>query len=101
VTRRNFIIWYLAGLLSATVVAAVAPVLVFIYPLRGSAKKRDLMIKLDRPLSDVQDGEAIKFESPRDTGFVMKDGGGDNAPGKIAFGATSERRRAGPSPCLP
>ena len=30
--------------------------------------------------------EAVKFESPKETGFVMKDGGGDNAPGKIAFG---------------
>ena len=28
VTRRNFIVWYLAGLLTATVVAIVAPILI-------------------------------------------------------------------------
>jgi Rieske Fe-S protein len=86
-TRRNFIVWYLAGLLAATVVAAVLPILVFIYPSAGSAKKKDLPVTLDTPLNQVKNGDAVRFEAPKDTGFVMKDGGGDNAPGKIAFAA--------------
>ncbi len=79
ITRRNFIVWYLAGLLTATVVPIVMPVLVFIYPPQGSSKRQDITIKLDRAPADLQNGEAVKFESPKDTGFVMKDGGGDNA----------------------
>jgi Rieske Fe-S protein len=73
--------------LTATVVAAVLPILVFIYPPAGSNKKKDLPVSLDTPLNKLENGNATKFEAPQNTGFVMKDGGGDNAPGKIAFGA--------------
>ena len=68
VTRRNFITWYLAGLLTATVVAIVAPLLVFVYPPQGTNKKQYLTVKLDKALADLQNGEAVKFTSPRDTG---------------------------------
>lgn len=85
ITRRNFIVWYLAGLLTATVVAIVTPILVFIYPPQAGSKKQDITVKLDKPPADLQNGEAVKFVSPKGTGFLMKDGGGDNAPGKIAF----------------
>lgn len=85
VTRRNFIVWYLAGLLTATEVAIIAPLLPFIYPPQGNTRRQDIRIKLDRAPSELQNGEAVKFASPSDTGFVMKDGGGDNAPGKVAF----------------
>ena len=37
----------------------------------------------------------MKFEAPKDTGFVMKDGGGDNAPGKIAFAAYAVKDTVG------
>lgn len=95
VTRRNFILWYLAGLLTATAVAIVAPMLVFIYPPQGNSKRQDITVKLDKAPAGLQSGEAIKFESPRDTGFVMKDGGGDNAPGRIAFGGYAVRGLSG------
>lgn len=85
VSRRNFIVWYLAGLLTAVVVAIVAPLVVFIYPPVGDSKKQNLKVTLDRALSSLKDGEAVKFEAPQETGFIMKDGGGQNAPGKIAF----------------
>jgi cytochrome b6-f complex iron-sulfur subunit len=84
-TRRNFIVWYLAGLLTATGVAVVAPLLVFLFPPAGSSKQQRVTVKLDRSLGDVAEGEALKFESPAQTGFVMADGGGDNRPGAIAF----------------
>ncbi|HEY4028559.1 MAG TPA: hypothetical protein VGO86_19185, partial [Candidatus Dormibacteraeota bacterium] len=85
ITRRNFIVWYLAGLLTATVVAIVAPILVYIYPPQGQAKRRDVSIALDKPLNALANLEAVKFTSPSETGFIMADGGGDNAPGKVAF----------------
>jgi Rieske Fe-S protein len=85
VTRRNFIVWYLAGLLTATVLAMIAPILVFIYPPQSAARKKDLSVTLDKAPADLQDGSAVRFDAPVESGFVMADGGGDNAPGKIAF----------------
>jgi Rieske Fe-S protein len=77
------------------VVAAVLPLLVFIYPPAGSNKKKDLPITLDTPLNKLENGNATKFDSPKDTGFVMKTGGGDNAPGKIAFAGYAVKDLAG------
>jgi Rieske Fe-S protein len=84
-TRRNFIVWYLAGLLTATGVALIAPLLIFIWPPDTATKKGDLTVKLDKTLGSLKDGEAVSFQSPKETGFLMKDGGGDNFPGKITF----------------
>lgn len=66
--------------------AIVAPLLVFIYPPTGQTKTKDVTITLDKAVTDLTDTDAVKFLAPTDTGFVMKDGGGDNAPGKVAFG---------------
>jgi Rieske Fe-S protein len=95
VTRRNFIVWYLAGLLTATVVAIVAPIIVYIYPPQGQAKKTNSTIKLDKALSALAKNEAVKFDAPPETGFIMKDGGGDNAPGKVAFGGFAAKDASG------
>ncbi len=95
VTRRNFIVWYLSGLLTATVLAIVAPILVFIFPPEGQTKRQEATVKLDKPLTGLANGSALKFEAPKETGFVMKDGGGDNAPGKIAFAAFAVKDLAG------
>ncbi len=94
-TRRNFIVWYLAGLLTATVLAIIAPILVFIYPPEGTAKPKDVTVPLDKPLTGLADGAALKFQSPKETGFVMRDGGGDNAPGKIAFAGYLVKEQSG------
>jgi len=95
VTRRNFIVWYLAGLLTATVAAIVAPILVFVYPPQGQNKRKDVTIALDRPVDALVSGDAVKFEAPAETGFIMLDGGGDNAPGKVAFSAYAAKDLAG------
>jgi cytochrome b6-f complex iron-sulfur subunit len=95
VTRRNFIVWYLAGLLTATVVAVVAPILIFIYPPQGQTKNKDATITLDKALDALGNEEAVKFQSPAETGFVMKDGGGDNAPGKVAFSGYAVKDASG------
>ena len=94
-TRRNFIVWYLGGLMGAVAVAIILPIVVYIYPPAGTSKKEDLKVGLDKPLNDLQNGEAVKFEAPKATGFIMKDGGGDNAPGKIAFAAYAVKDQAG------
>jgi Rieske Fe-S protein len=85
VTRRTFMVWTMAGLLTATVVAIVAPILVYIYPPQGANKELDLKVTLDKALDALQDGEAVKFEAPKDSAFTMLDGGGDNAKGDLAF----------------
>ena len=85
VTRRNFIVWYLAGLLTATVVAIVAPLLIYIYPPTGNTKRKNVSITLDKAVDAMANGDAVKFQAPPETGFVMKDGGGDNSPGGVAF----------------
>ena len=45
-------------------------------------------ITLDKPIDQLGDGEAIKFNAPTspNTAFIMADGGGDNAAGDLAFG---------------
>ncbi|HVB78286.1 MAG TPA: ubiquinol-cytochrome c reductase iron-sulfur subunit [Candidatus Nitrosotalea sp.] len=85
VTRRNFIVWYLAGLLTATLVAIVLPLLVYIYPPAGKNKNEELSLVLSTPLDQLAEFQAVHFQAPANSGFVMKDGGGDNYPGKITF----------------
>jgi menaquinol-cytochrome c reductase iron-sulfur subunit len=86
ITRRNFIVWYLAGLLTATAVAVLAPILVYIWPPQGAAKPTDLKVNLPAPLDQIADGDGVKIEAPKAAAFTMVDGGGDNAPGDYAFG---------------
>ena len=81
--------------MGAVAVIVIAPLLPYIYPPAGQTKKLDLKVTLDKALSELQNGQATKFEAPKQTGFVMKDGGGDNAPGKIAFAAYAVKDQAG------
>jgi Rieske Fe-S protein len=76
-------------------VAIVAPLVVFIYPPQGQEKRKNVAIKLDKPVDQLGADEAVKFQSPKETGFVMKDGGGDNGPGKIAFAGYLVKEAAG------
>src|SRR4030081_1655049 len=88
-TRRTFIGWWMAGLLTATVVVGAAPILVFLWPApaRGQ-KKTTLKVSLATPITQLGNGEAIKFDAPTspNSAFIMADGGGDNAAGDLAFG---------------
>jgi Rieske Fe-S protein len=43
-------------------------------------------VTLDTPLDQIKDGSAVKFQAPPNTAFTMVDGGGDNAPGDLAYG---------------
>ena len=88
-TRRTFLGWWLASLLTATVVAGVLPILVYFWPAPPKGQKKlAINITLDTPLDQIQEGEAVKILAPTspNSAFVMADGGGDNAPGQLAFG---------------
>jgi Rieske Fe-S protein len=67
-------------------VAAVAPILVFMWPPQGEAKPQDLKVNLPTPLDQIADGDGVKFDAPKASAFTMIDGGGDNAAGDYAFG---------------
>jgi Rieske Fe-S protein len=88
VSRRTFLVWYMAGLITAITAAVVAPILIYTWPPPPPGTKfADIKVKTKKPLSQVQDGEAIEVDSPPDGAFVMADGGGDNAKGDIAYRA--------------
>jgi Rieske Fe-S protein len=88
-TRRTFIAWQMSGLLTATVVIGLAPILVYLWPPPPKGQKKGpITISLDKPIDQIADGEAVKIEAPTspNSAFIMADGGGDNAPGDLAFG---------------
>jgi Rieske Fe-S protein len=89
VTRRTFLGWWIAGLLTATVVTGLLPVLVYFWPAPPKGQKKGpINVTLSTAIDQLQDGDAVKVDAPRtpDSAFVMADGGGDNAAGDLAFG---------------
>jgi Rieske Fe-S protein len=89
VTRRTFIAWWMAGILTSLTVAGILPILVFLWPAPPKGQRKGpLTIALDTPLDQLSDGQAVKFNAPTspNSAFIMADGGGDNAPGDLAFG---------------
>jgi Rieske Fe-S protein len=88
-TRRTFIGWWIASLLTATVVTAVAPILLFLWPAPPKGQKKGpLTVSLPTAVDQIAEGDAVKFDAPTspNSAFIMADGGGDNAPGDLAFG---------------
>ncbi len=89
VTRRTFLGWWMAIILTSLTVAGVLPILVYLWPAPPKGQKKGpVNITLDKPINQLNDGEAVKFNAPTspNTAFIMADGGGDNAPGDLAFG---------------
>jgi len=90
VTRRTFLAWWMASLLTATVVAGLAPILVYFWPAPPKGQKKGL-IKVSLPIriDQLEDGTATQILAPTspNSAFIMADGGGDNAAGDLAFGA--------------
>jgi Rieske Fe-S protein len=88
-TRRTFLGWWMSGLLTATVVIGLAPILVFLWPAPPKGQKKEQVpVALDKPIDQLANGEAVKFDAPTspNTAFIMANGGGDNAAGELAFG---------------
>jgi len=86
VSRRTFLTWYMAGLMTATLVAAIAPILVYVWP-PAPAGQKNTKVKTtpDTPLDSLAENDAIRFKAPDNSGFYMEDGGGDNSKGEIAY----------------
>ena len=79
----------MSGLLTATVVIGLAPILVYLWPAPPKGQKKGpITIALDKPIDQIADGEAVKIQAPTspNSAFIMADGGGDNAAGDLAFG---------------
>jgi Rieske Fe-S protein len=88
-TRRTFLGWWIAILMTATIITALPPLLLFLWPAPPKGqRKRPLTVALDTPLDQLSDGQAVKFNAPTspNSAFIMADGGGDNAAGDLAFG---------------
>ncbi len=89
VTRRTFLGWWMGLILGALTVAGALPILVYLWPAPPKGQKKGpVSITLDKPIDQLNDGEAVKFNAPTspNTAFIMADGGGDNAAGDLAFG---------------
>jgi Rieske Fe-S protein len=89
VTRRTFLGWWLAGLLTATVLTGLAPILVYFWPAPPKGQRKGLVkVSLPTPIDQLEDGTATQILAPTtpNTAFIMADGGGDNAAGDLAFG---------------
>jgi Rieske Fe-S protein len=89
-TRRTFIGWWMAAVLTAFTVTGLLPILVFFWPAPPKGqKKQAITVALDTPIDQLQNGSATKILAPTspNSAFIMADGGGDNAPGDLAFGA--------------
>jgi Rieske Fe-S protein len=79
----------MASILTSLTVAGIAPILVYLWPAPPKGQKKGpLIIALDTAIDQISDGQAVKFNAPAspNSAFIMADGGGDNAPGDLAFG---------------
>ena len=89
ISRRTFLGWWMAGVLTAFAGAAVLPILPYLWPASPKGQKKGaLTVSLDTAIDQMPDESATKFNAPTspNSAFVMADGGGDNAPGDLAFG---------------
>jgi len=64
-TRRTFLGWWMASLLTSTVVVGLAPILVFLWPAPAKGQKKTAIpITLDKAMTELSPGDAIKFDAP-------------------------------------
>jgi len=80
----------MASLLTATVVAGLAPILVYFWPAPPKGQKKGpIKVSLPIRIDQLEDGTATQILAPTspNSAFIMADGGGDNAAGDLAFGA--------------
>jgi len=86
VSRRTFLTWYMGGLMTATLVAGIAPILVYIWPPAPAGQKvGPVKVTPPTPISSLADDDVIRFDAPQDSGFIELDGGGANAKGNVTY----------------
>lgn len=79
----------MAALMTATVVTGGLPILVYLWPAPPKGQRKQLIsVSLDTAVDALADDSATKFLAPTtpNEAFIMATGGGDNAPGDLAFG---------------
>ena len=87
VTRRTFLGWWLATLLTATVASVAAPLGVYLFPARPKNQSRQTVrVVLAAPVAALAEGAAARFDAPAGTAFTMADGGEGNRAGDPTFG---------------
>src|SRR5260370_30865042 len=88
VTRRTFLGWWMAIILTSLTVAGVLPILVYLWPAPPKGQKKGpVNITLDKPINQLGEGEAVEFTAPISphTAFILADRARDNAPPHPAF----------------
>src|SRR5438309_11269063 len=88
-TRRTFLGWWMASLLTSTVVVGLAPILVFLWPAPPKGQKKlAVTVALDKPVDQLANGEAVKFDAPSSTNkvFVLAFGCVDKDPSALSMG---------------
>ena len=92
-SRRGFLSWWIAGLMTATVGAGCGPLVVFLWPPPAAGQvKGKIPVTLTQQLSSIAEGSAILFDAPPNGSFTMADGGGANSPGGATFGGYLTRQ---------
>ena len=85
-TRRTFLGWWIATLLTATVATVVAPLAVYIFPRTPNQARQKIRLVLSGPVTALPEGAASRFDAPPGAAFIMADGGEGNAAGDPTFG---------------
>ena len=94
VTRRTFLGWWLATLLTATVASVAAPLGVYLFPARPKNQRRQTVrVALAAPVAALAEGAAARFDAPAGTAFTMADGGEGNRAGDPTFGGFLTRNQ--------
>jgi hypothetical protein len=64
-TRRTFIGWWMAAVLTAFAVTGLLPILVFFWPAPAKGQKKEpITVALDTPVDQLQNGSATKILAP-------------------------------------
>jgi hypothetical protein len=58
----------MAALMTSVLVTAVAPLLVYLWPHPPKGQKKGILtVALDKPIDQLNDGEALRFNAPAST----------------------------------
>src|SRR5258708_9897014 len=84
--RRIFLGGGMTSILTPTLVAALSPIPVYIFPPRNpNQRKQTIRIALDTPVGALKEGGVSRFAAPAGMAFVMADGGEGNTAGDPTF----------------
>ena len=75
--------------MTATAITGIIPILPYLWPAPPKGQsKGPIKITLDKPVDQLENESATKILAPTspNSAFIMANGGGDNAPGDLAFG---------------